>query len=74
MTFLGGYEDGRDRLVHAELRHEEVRPYGSGRLVGPGGGALGHCRTVSRGPRIYVQEEPYTAWTVLDVSTLPASA
>lgn len=70
VTFFGGYGDERDRLVHAELRHEEVRPYTSGRLVGPAGDPLGHCRTVSRGPRIYVQEEPYTAWTVLDIGTL----
>ncbi|MGW7065385.1 hypothetical protein ACWGII_04535 [Streptomyces sp. NPDC054855] len=70
VTFFGGYDGERDRLVHAELRHEEVRLYGSGRLVAPDGGTLGPCRTVSRGPRIYVQEEPYTEWTVLDIGTL----
>lgn len=69
VTFFGGYGDERDRLVDAELRHEEVRPYASGRLVGPDGEPLGPVRTVSRGPRVYVQEEPYTAWTVLDIST-----
>lgn len=70
VTFFGGYGDEHDRLVHAELRHEEVRPYASGRLVGPDGDPLGRRRTVSRGPRIYVQEEPFTAWTVLDIGTL----
>lgn len=69
VTFFGGYGDERDRLVAAELRHQEVRPYAPGRLVGPDGGPLGQNRTVSRGPRIYVQEEPFTAWTVLDIST-----
>ncbi|MGW7082667.1 hypothetical protein ACWGH2_04085 [Streptomyces sp. NPDC054871] len=68
-TFFGGYGDEHDRLVDAELRHEEVRPYASGRLVGPDGDPLGQRRTVSRGPRIYVQEDPCTAWTVLDIST-----
>ncbi|MFD0549143.1 hypothetical protein ACFQ0X_08125 [Streptomyces rectiviolaceus] len=70
VTFLGGYGDERDRLVDAELRHEKVRPYATGRIVTPDGRPLGHRRTVSRGPRIYVQEEPYTAWTVLDISAL----
>ncbi|MEU6763048.1 hypothetical protein ABZ916_11050 [Streptomyces sp. NPDC046853] len=69
VTFLGGYRDDRDRLVDAALHHREVRPYASGRLVGPDGAPLGRRRTVSRGPRVYVQEEPYTAWTVLDIST-----
>ncbi|MEU5952680.1 hypothetical protein [Streptomyces sp. NPDC047525] len=68
VTFLGGYGDDRDRLVDAEIGHLEVRPYASGRLVGADGGPLRARRTVSRGPRIYVQEEPYTAWTVLDIS------
>ncbi len=27
-------------------------------------------RTVGRGPRVYVQSEPYTEWTVLDLDTL----
>ncbi|WP_237330325.1 hypothetical protein [Streptomyces sp. BA2] len=71
-TFFGGYGDEHDRLVDAELRHEEVRPYASGRLVGPGGERLGPRRAVSRGPRIYVQEDPRTAWTVLDISTCGA--
>ncbi|GGV34366.1 hypothetical protein GCM10010277_19580 [Streptomyces longisporoflavus] len=70
VTFLGGYGDDHDRLVDAELRHQEVRPYASGRLTGPDGAPLGRCRTVSRGPRIYVQEKPYTAWTVLDISAV----
>ncbi|MGW7269509.1 hypothetical protein ACWGH5_03270 [Streptomyces sp. NPDC054864] len=69
VTFLGGYGDDHDRLVDAELHHGEVRPYATGRLVGPDGAPLGHRRTVGRGPRVYVQEEPYTAWTVLDIST-----
>ncbi|MGW0906016.1 hypothetical protein [Streptomyces sp. NPDC002853] len=56
--------------MHAELRQDEVRPYTSGRLVGPGGDPLGCRGTVSRGPRIYVQDEPYTAWAVLDIGTL----
>ncbi|MEV0524125.1 hypothetical protein AB0I66_11955 [Streptomyces sp. NPDC050439] len=70
VTFFGGYGDEHDRLVHAELWHEEVRPYASGRLVGPDGDPLGQRRTVSRGPRIYVQVEPFRAWTVLDIGAL----
>ncbi|MEV8019048.1 hypothetical protein AB0O76_22445 [Streptomyces sp. NPDC086554] len=67
-TFVGGYGDDRDRLVDAEVTYDQVRPVSTGRLVGPGGTPLGRRRTVSRGPRVYVQEEPYTAWAVLDIS------
>ncbi|TGB00504.1 hypothetical protein E2651_28960 [Streptomyces sp. MZ04] len=66
--FVGGYGDDRDRLVDAEVRHDQVRPVSTGRLVGPDGTPLGRRRTVSRGPCVYVQQEPYTAWSVLDIS------
>ncbi|MGW6268802.1 hypothetical protein [Streptomyces sp. NPDC055060] len=70
VTFVGEYGEESGRLVGAELRHGEVRPYASGRLTGPDGGPLGPRRTVGRGPRVYVQSEPYTEWTVLDLDTL----
>ncbi|MEU5002355.1 hypothetical protein [Streptomyces sp. NPDC021622] len=65
--FVGGYGDDRDRLVDAVVTHDRVRPVSTGRLVRPDGTPLGRRRTVSRGRRVYVQEEPHSAWAVLDI-------
>ncbi|MEV0112282.1 hypothetical protein AB0H77_03345 [Streptomyces sp. NPDC050844] len=65
--FVGGYGDDRDRLVDAVVTHDRVRPVSTGRLVRSDGNPLGHRRTVSRGRHVYVQEEPHTAWAVLDI-------
>ncbi|MFE0134892.1 hypothetical protein ACFWY6_25470 [Streptomyces sp. NPDC059037] len=65
--FVGGYGDDRDRLVDAVVTHDRVRPVSTGRLVRSDGTPLGRRRTVSRGRQVYVQEEPHTAWAVLDI-------
>ncbi|MEU6881774.1 hypothetical protein [Streptomyces sp. NPDC046712] len=68
ITFFGGYGDDHDRLVSCELLGSEVKPLVTGRLTRSDGARVGRRRVVGRGPRIYVQEEPYTDWAVLDIS------
>ncbi|MEV0171575.1 hypothetical protein AB0I00_10700 [Streptomyces sp. NPDC050803] len=58
---------GAPRLVDCRLTDSAVEPLSESRLVRPGGEALGRHRVVSRGARLYVQEEPATAWSVLDI-------
>ncbi|WP_137992275.1 hypothetical protein [Streptomyces vilmorinianum] len=67
VAFFGGYGDEHDRLVECELVDGEVRPLVTGRLTRPDGRRIGRRRVVARGPRIHVQEEPYTDWAVLDL-------
>ncbi len=67
--FLGGYQDHRDRLLRGRLTETSVEDVTESRVTRPDGSALaGRHRVVSRGPRLYVQEEPRTEWTVLDLS------
>ncbi|AVH55267.1 MULTISPECIES: hypothetical protein [Streptomyces] len=69
VTFFGGYVNDHDRLVIGELTDTGVTAVAERRLVRPDGTGLGPRRLVCRGPRIYVQEDPFTEWTVLDIST-----
>ncbi|MGD1220925.1 hypothetical protein AB9Q10_21135 [Streptomyces krungchingensis] len=66
-AFVGGYGDAHDRLVVGRLTHEDFVAVEERRLVRPDGSPLGRRRIVSRGPRVYVQEEPFTEWTVFDL-------
>ncbi|WP_406864024.1 hypothetical protein ABZO31_27765 [Streptomyces sp. HUAS MG47] len=59
----------RALLRTAELTDGEARPLITSGLTRPDGSPVGRRRVVSRGPRIYVQAEPRTAWNVLDIST-----
>ncbi|MGW1894887.1 hypothetical protein ACWCP6_32285 [Streptomyces sp. NPDC002004] len=68
VAFFGGYRDDRDRLVRAEAANGTVEPVAQERLVRPDGRALGRCRVIGRGPRLYVQEKPFTEWAVLDLA------
>ncbi|MFF4349292.1 hypothetical protein [Streptomyces sp. NPDC001530] len=67
VALLGGYEDDHDRLVIGELTDTGVTPVTQGRLVRRDGSTPGRRRLVCRGARIYVQEEPFTEWDVLDI-------
>ncbi|WP_239072095.1 hypothetical protein [Streptomyces bauhiniae] len=69
VTFYGGYREERDRLAHGELTETSVEPTDVGLLTLPNGSAPGRRRVVSRGSRIYVQAEPFTAWGVFDLSS-----
>ncbi|MFM9592117.1 hypothetical protein ACKI1J_08785 [Streptomyces scabiei] len=67
-AFLGGYLRNRDRLTLARLTDTSVETVRTARLTRPDGAPLDRRRrVVSRGARLYVQEEPYTAWFVFDV-------
>jgi len=68
VALFGGYEGERDRLVIGELTDTGVATVAERRVVRSDGADLGRCRVVSRGTRIYLQEEPFTEWTVLDIS------
>ncbi|MCL8013596.1 hypothetical protein [Streptomyces sp. AS02] len=68
LVFFGGYGADHDRLVDCRLTEQTVETLTEGRLSRPDGGALGRRRVVSRGPRLYIQEEPGLEWTVLDIS------
>lgn len=68
LVFFGGYGSAHDRLMDCRLTEQTVETLTEGRLTRPDGGELGRRRVVSRGPRLYVQEEPGLEWTVLDIS------
>ncbi|MGW7433288.1 hypothetical protein ACWGIN_27575 [Streptomyces sp. NPDC054861] len=69
VAFYGGYGEERDRLAHGEITEVSVEPTDTGLLTLPDGAAPGRRRVVSRGSRIYVQAEPFTAWSVFDLSS-----
>ncbi|MFF3861440.1 hypothetical protein [Streptomyces sp. NPDC002209] len=69
VAFYGGYGEERNRLAHGELTETSVEPTDVGLLALPDGPASGRRRVVSRGSRIYVQAEPFTAWGVFDLSS-----
>ncbi|MEU0371237.1 hypothetical protein ABZ070_13410 [Streptomyces sp. NPDC006283] len=73
-ALFGGYEDDVDRLVLCTLTGTAAEPYATTTLVRPDGTAVGRRRVVGRGPRIYVQPEPCTAWEVWDLSMLGREA
>ncbi|MDX2697742.1 hypothetical protein Sipo8835_32355 [Streptomyces ipomoeae] len=69
VAFFGGYRDDRNRLVLASLAETSVETTATTRLTRPDGAPLDpRRRVVSRGPRLYVREKPYTEWYVLDIS------
>ncbi|MER6349461.1 hypothetical protein ACWC10_23535 [Streptomyces sp. NPDC001595] len=67
VVLFGRRGEQRDRLVDSRLTDTAVEPLAESRLVRPDGDPLGRRRVVSRGPRLYVQEEPATEWCVLDI-------
>jgi hypothetical protein len=67
VAFRGGYRAAADQLVLGELTETAVEFVAKDRLVRPDGAPLGRCRTVCRGPRLYVLEEPFTQWTVFEL-------
>ncbi|MFJ3594401.1 hypothetical protein ACIQUY_32825 [Streptomyces sp. NPDC090231] len=69
VAFYGGYGEEVDRLTRGELTEASVEPTDVGLLTLPDGHLPGRRRAVSRGSRIYVQAEPFTAWGVLDLSS-----
>ncbi|WP_043476735.1 hypothetical protein [Kitasatospora sp. MBT66] len=69
VAFYGGYGEEVDRLIHGELTEASVEPTDVGLLTLPDGHLPGRRRAVSRGSRIYVQAEPFTAWDVVDLSS-----
>lgn len=68
VAFLGEYQDAPDRLLHGRLTETSVEPVTESRLTRPDGGTIGRRRVVCRGPRLYVQEESYPEWLVLDLA------
>ncbi|MFD9213495.1 hypothetical protein ACFVY9_10375 [Streptomyces sp. NPDC059544] len=74
IVFFGGYGHDADRLVVCGTTGSGVEPVESARVVRPDGGPLGRRHVVSRDARVYVLEEPYTEWYVLDAGgAVPAS-
>ncbi|MFD4720625.1 hypothetical protein ACFWOY_11360 [Streptomyces sp. NPDC058423] len=74
IVFFGEYGHDADRLVVCETTGSGVEPVESARVVRPDGGPLGRRHVVSRDARVYVLEEPYTEWNVLDAGgAVPAS-
>ncbi|WP_228181694.1 hypothetical protein [Streptomyces anulatus] len=69
VAFYGGYGEEMDRLTRGELTEASVEPTDVGLLTLPDGHLPGRRRAVSRGSRIYVQAEPYTAWGVVDLNS-----
>ncbi|MFD7973236.1 hypothetical protein [Streptomyces clavifer] len=69
VAFYGGYGEEVDRLTRGELTEASVEPTDVGLLTLPDGHLPGRRRAVSRGGRIYVQAEPFTAWGVVDLSS-----
>ncbi|MFC8900210.1 hypothetical protein [Streptomyces cinereoruber] len=68
VAFFGGYAGERDRIAYGELTESSVEPTDVALLTRADGGALGRRRVVARGSRVYVQEEPFAEWGVLDLS------
>ena len=68
VAFFGGYGDEEDRIAYGELTDTAVEPTGAALLTRPDGRPIGRRRVVARGTRIHVQEEPFTEWTVWDLS------
>ncbi|MEW2417028.1 hypothetical protein AB0953_25310 [Streptomyces sp. NPDC046866] len=68
VVFYGGYGEERDRLAHGRITETSVEPTDVGLLTPTDGLAPGRRRVASRGSRIYVQAEPFTAWGVFDLS------
>ncbi|MFJ6572586.1 hypothetical protein ACIQNU_34765 [Streptomyces sp. NPDC091292] len=68
VVFYSPYGDDHHRLVDCRLTGARVTPVAESRLVRPDGGALGRRRVVCRGARLYVQEEPGTTWTLLELT------
>lgn len=68
VVFFSPYGDDGSRIVDCRLTKNTVEPVAEGRLVRPDGGELGRRRVVCRGPRLYVQEESFTEWTLLDIA------
>ncbi|MEU1555077.1 hypothetical protein ABZ517_20480 [Streptomyces scabiei] len=67
-AFLGGYRGNRDRLTLARLTDTSVETVRTALLTRPDGAPVHRRRrVVSRGARLYVQEEPYAEWFVFDV-------
>jgi len=67
VLFFSPYGDDHSEIVDCRITWNAVEPVAYGRLVRPDGTDLGRRRVVCRGPRIYVQEEPFTHWAVLDI-------
>jgi hypothetical protein len=68
VVFFSPYGDDRSRIVDCRLTENTVEAVAEGRLVRPDGGELGRRRVVCRGPRLYIQEESFTEWTLLDIT------
>ncbi|MFB8757530.1 hypothetical protein [Streptomyces nigra] len=68
VAFYGGYGEEQDRLVHGEVTETSVEPTDVGLLALPDGSLPGRRRVVGRGSRIYVQAQPFTAWSVFDLN------
>ncbi|MEU9478221.1 hypothetical protein [Streptomyces sp. NPDC048191] len=68
VVFFGGYRDDHDRIADCRLTGETVELVARQRLLRPDGAPLGRRnRIVSRGSRLYVQDEAATEWWVLDL-------
>ncbi|MDX2555302.1 hypothetical protein [Streptomyces stelliscabiei] len=68
VAFLGGYRGAHDLLTLARLTETSVETTGTALLTRPDGTPPGRRRrVVSRGSRLYVQEEPYIEWSVFEV-------
>ncbi|MFF3459068.1 hypothetical protein ACFYXH_33085 [Streptomyces sp. NPDC002730] len=68
VAFFGGYGGDSGRLAVCALTESAAEPVSYSTLVRPEGGEIGHRRVVCRGPRVYVQDAPYTDWGVWDLS------
>jgi hypothetical protein len=68
VAFFGGYGQEKDRLVLCTLTERTAAPYLYSTLVRPDGAPVGSRRVLARGPRLYVQAEPYTAWETWDLA------
>ncbi|WP_372344923.1 hypothetical protein [Streptomyces sp. KL116D] len=68
VAFFGGYGDDHDRIALCTLTWNEAQPTATGTLTRPDGGVIGKRWVVSRGARVYVQEDTRTEWSVFDLS------